>query len=609
MFLGQFNSIYVRAEQNPDEIRCPLVPSDIAKLISAFPDLVIYLETSEYRVFSDEEYIRAGARLTDVSWYDPAFGNSLVVGLKELPHLEELRQEHSHLYFSHSFQGQADGVDILDAFRRSGASLYDLEYLVDHAGSRLLSFGAWAGRIGAGLGLLQYYSKTILGQDMEPMDPLSQMSRIDFDAMIARCVLSQCFVDCRIAIVGANGRSGLAVCSYLDEFGIHFTKILRDDAKHDLCEYDIVYNCILLGDQDVGLWPIRRSLELDTSDPKVRVLVDISCDVSKPNHPFSDLYREVSTWPRPVKTVDGISCIVLSNLPTLLAKEACNEFSAKLVGLFADPDDAPFQRGLSAFRRAIDCATITAMSSGSDDAVSLPAIYVVNYCDEARRERMAARFDQIGLSAHFSDPVHANDPRLHVQGQDMTGRTAAIMLQHMDCLAHFLDNTTAKYCIVCEDDIMISKNLAIELPEIIATFERLSLDVLLLGYLWPYDIYSDWNPHFPHLGESRGSEGQRYEYTGFPGDLWGSQMYMVSRKHARTLLDTYGPDYMVRELSEGENREPYNPDWILTKKAGRRAIIIPMLAVEEGDSKLGGDAEHGFHWACRMKNYVEGLHI
>jgi GR25 family glycosyltransferase involved in LPS biosynthesis len=237
------------------------------------------------------------------------------------------------------------------------------------------------------------------------------------------------------------------------------------------------------------------------------------------------------------------------------------------------------------------------------------AIYVVNYCDEERRDRMAKRFHQMGLPVHFSDPVHAKDPRLYVEGQDMTGRTASIMLQHMDCLAHFLEHTQAAYCIVCEDDIMISKNLAKELPEISKTFDRLTLDVLLLGYLWPHDIASDWNPHFPHMGESRGSEGQRYEYTGYPDDLWGSQMYMVSRSHAQVLVKRYSPDYMVRELDEGETRQPYNPDWILTKKAERRAIIIPMLAVEEGDSKLGGDGEHAFHWSCREKNYVEGLHI
>ncbi len=608
MFLGQFASIYVRAEQSPNEIRCPLVPSDIAKLISMFPDLIIYVEMSEYRVFSDEEYSKVGAHLTNLPWYDPTFCKSLIIGLKELSHLDELLGHH-HLYFSHAFQGQADGAGILNAFNQSGSCLYDVEYLVDEMGKRLLSFGAWAGRVGAGIGLIQYYSKTILGQDMEPMDVLGSMSKINFDAMVARCVLSQCFADCRIAVIGANGRSGLAVCSYLSEFGIPFSEILRDDAKHDLCDYDIVYNCILLGDQDVGQWTIARTADrpLDATI-KAKVLVDISCDVSKPNHPFRNLYTEVTTWHDPVKTVDGLSCIVLSNLPTLLAKEACAEFSSRLVGLFMDENDTPFQRCLFAFRRAIDNAIIPAKTLGSDQTSTLPAIYVVNYCDEARRERMSARFVQIGLPAHFSDPVHANDPRLYVNGQDMTGRTASIMLQHMDCLVHFLDNTTTDYCIVCEDDITISKNLAIELPEIIKAFERLNLDVLLLGYLWPYDIGSDWNPHFPHLGESRGSEGQRYEYTGYPFDLWGSQMYMVSRNHAQVLVNQFGPDYMVRELNEGETREPYNPDWIMTKM-GRRAIIIPMLAVEEGDSKLGGDAEHGFHRACREKNYVEGLHI
>ena len=607
MFLGQYKTLYIRSEQNSYEIRCPLIPSDIAKLLTIFPTFVIYLETSDHRIFVDEEYIAAGARLTNLSWYDPTFRDALIVGLKELPHIDQLRG-HNHLYFSHSFQGQSGSDTILKTFDQTASALYDLEYLVDNAGNRLITFGEWAGRAGAGLGLLQYYSKTILGRDMDPIEGVGHITRFDFDAMIARCVLSQCFADCRIAVMGANGRSGLAVCQFLGEFGIPFVKVLREDAKHDLLDYDLIYNCILLGDQDVGTWITQSDLAqvMMTANSSAKVLVDISCDVSKRNHPFRELYTEPTTWHNPVKTIDCLSCIVLSNLPTLLAKDACIDFSSKLVGLFMDQDDAPFQRALSSFRNVVAMPSKTA---GLDPDPTLPAIYVVNYCDEERRERMSARFQQIGLSAHFSDPVHAKDVRLYVEGQDMTGRTASIMLQHMDCLAHFLDNTTTEYCIVCEDDIMISKNLAKELPEIIKAFEHLSLDVLLLGYLWPYDICSDWNAHFPHIGESRGSEGQRYEYTGFPDDLWGSQMYMLSRKHALVLVKQYGPDYMVRELPDGENREPYNPDWILTKKGGRRAIIIPMLAVEEGDSKLGGDAEHTFHWACRMKNYVEGLHI
>lgn len=221
--------------------------------------------------------------------------------------------------------------------------------------------------------------------------------------------------------------------------------------------------------------------------------------------------------------------------------------------------------------------------------------YVINYKDDERKRRMINRFKCLDIDLHFVDPVHESDPRL--VDTPLYKRTSAIMLQHLDSIRNFYENTSADHCIVCEDDIHISKHLARDMPEIIENFEELKLDILLLGYLFPYKLDGNW--HFPVRKDT-----EKYSYHGYPDDIWGSQMYLISRKHAKYLLDTFTIDFAIDQLEKIH----YNPDWTITKY-GRRAVITPMLAVEEGVEKSGHGGQTDFHKVCYDNNYVPGLHI
>jgi len=221
--------------------------------------------------------------------------------------------------------------------------------------------------------------------------------------------------------------------------------------------------------------------------------------------------------------------------------------------------------------------------------------YVINFKDDARKERMIARFDQLGIDLHFVNPVFENDPRM--QNTPLYKRTSSIMLQHLDSIRHFYENTSAKYCIVCEDDINVSKHLHEHLPKIIQDFESMDLDLLMLGYLYPFGLHG--NPHFPVLKTT-----DNYTYHKYPDDIWGSQMYLISRKHAETLLNKYTIQFAIEQLEIVH----YNPDWTITK-CGKRALISPMLAVEEGDDKSNHKGQTDFHRLCHLGNYNPDVHI
>ena len=221
--------------------------------------------------------------------------------------------------------------------------------------------------------------------------------------------------------------------------------------------------------------------------------------------------------------------------------------------------------------------------------------YVINFKDDARKERMVSRFDQLGIDLHFVNPVFENDPRM--QNTPLYKRTSSIMLQHLDSIRHFYENTSAKHCIVCEDDIHISKHLHEHLPQIIQDFDALDLDLLLLGYLYRYGVQG--NPHFSLL-----KQNENYTYHWYPDNIWGSQMYLISRKHAETLLNKYTIEFAIEQLEKIH----YNPDWTITK-FGKRALISPMLAVEEGDDKSKHEGQSEFHRTCYLNNYNPNVHI
>ena len=227
--------------------------------------------------------------------------------------------------------------------------------------------------------------------------------------------------------------------------------------------------------------------------------------------------------------------------------------------------------------------------------------YCINYKDENRREKMTKRWEALNLPLYFVPPVESNDDRLTNLAIDIQNekRTWAIMLQHLDSIRHCIENTDKEYCVVCEDDILVSKYLKVDILEIIKTYEKLDLDVMLLGYLVPYTIHD--NNHYYPLKE----RNHMFSYHDYPNDLWGSQMYMVSRKHGKSLLEKYTVQYAIENI---KYETPFSPDWILTKW-GKKAIVYPMVALEEGDTKCNLDSEISYHQKCFKHNYVERIFI
>lgn len=247
---------------------------------------------------------------------------------------------------------------------------------------------------------------------------------------------------------------------------------------------------------------------------------------------------------------------------------------------------------------------MTSLKINKQKLNELVKFYCINFKDEKRREKMLNRWKSLELDLQFVDPVESTDKRFDIVREQYPNkklRDWSIMLQHLDSLRDFVIGKKGEYVIICEDDIMVSKHLPNDLPEIIESYDRLNLDVLLMGFLIPYKITDD-NHYYP-LKE----RNYKYSYHGYPADIWGSQMYMISRKHAEILLLKYTIENALKNEMDNTNtksKEQFSPDWTLTKY-GNRSVIYPMMALEEGDTKSNWDSEIDYHQRCFKMHYVE----
>ena len=296
--------IFIRNETYLNELRTPIVPSHIYKLINY--GFIVYIQSSNCRCYKDEEYI--GAIIVYDDWVN--YNDCLIIGIKELNNIDKLNC-HTHIYFSHSFKNQFNSQYILNSFKKSNSILYDLEYFKEN-NKRLIAFGYYAGIVGGALGLMNYNKRL---KSLKHWDSISNL------------ISDIPNVNCKIAIIGSNGRCGLGVKYILDLLNINYVEFNRESNKNELIHFNIIYNCIHLT-ENIGIW-----FDNNTNFYNKMTIVDISCDYNNKYNPIK-LYNNKTTWSNPVYIYNEcVDIIAIDNLPSLLPKESSNNFSEKLTDI------------------------------------------------------------------------------------------------------------------------------------------------------------------------------------------------------------------------------------------------------------------------------------
>jgi len=212
--------------------------------------------------------------------------------------------------------------------------------------------------------------------------------------------------------------------------------------------------------------------------------------------------------------------------------------------------------------------------------------YTFSYKNPERKKRIEDRFGAEGIAVQFVDCVETTDPRVSCGPPDAQ-RPWAIMWNHLDMLKQFLE-TDALYGIFCEDDIKLRIGFSKILPEVLLAYKRMGFDILLLGYLIQYKLVTT-TTDYPMIEEP-------IAYLRYWNDMWGSQMYLLNRATAQRFLEKYTVEYAMSTLSD-PSLEHFSPDWTLTKD-GDRALVYPMLALEEGVVNTDDYGQQEFHKNC-----------
>lgn len=347
--------IILRAEARDTERRTPLLPDGARALVDA--GCTVAVERSAKRVVADTAYADAGCTLVEPGSWMQADGDTVVLGLKELPDKPDALGQ-THVYFAHAYKDQAGWQELLGRFRRGGGTLLDLEYMADGDGRRVAAFGYWAGYLGAALALIHWCDgqagrPPTLAQGLSPFDDAAALDR--------RIEASREGVGTRPrpVVIGALGRSGRGATALFQRHGCAVTE--WDQAETDpfdrqaLLDHDILVNCVLLSGR---LAPFLMPTDLK-GGTRLSVVSDVSCDPTSPGNPLP-FYAEPTTWEAPFMTIQGVArafdLIAIDNLPSLLPRESSEDFAAQLLPhllTLADQATDPVWR---AARRAYDAA-------------------------------------------------------------------------------------------------------------------------------------------------------------------------------------------------------------------------------------------------------------
>jgi saccharopine dehydrogenase (NAD+, L-lysine-forming) len=328
--------LWLRCEKKEFERRSALTPTTAKKLIDA--GFQISVERDEQRIFDDAEFEAVGCTLVDNNSWPMAPTDVPIIGLKELPESQE-PLPHTHIQFAHCYKRQAGWSSVLARFYKGGGTLYDLEFLTDATGRRVAAFGYHAGFAGAAAGALALAAQRS-GEKLGRLEPYENET-----AMIegVKNTLGGSAKGVKALVIGALGRCGRGAVDLFRKIGLAEDDILKWDMAEtakggpfqEILDVDIFVNCIYLSS---SIPPFLNNDQITAAgqDRRLSVVVDVSCDTTNPFNPIP-IYSINTTFSEPTVPVDLrqdlplLSVISIDHLPTLLPREASEQFSNDLL--------------------------------------------------------------------------------------------------------------------------------------------------------------------------------------------------------------------------------------------------------------------------------------
>jgi alanine dehydrogenase len=349
----------IKERKVPVDRRVVFTPEELVRLKTEHPEAVIKVESSDIRVFTDQQYADLGIEVaTDMTDCDVLFG------VKEVP-IEALIPNKKYFFFSHTIKKQPHNRKLLKAILDKNIELYDHETIVDAKNRRLIGFGRYAGIVGAYNGLRAFGLKFELFT-------IPKAETLSGKQALIEKLKRQTLPPIKIVLTG-HGKVGMGAKEILDGIKIKevsienfLTKIYdgpvytqldvldynkRKDGKviekddfyknpkeyvSDFERFTKVADIFMAGHFYGNDAPIILSQEmLKAPDCKLKVVADISCDVNGPiactikaSTIADPLFGYLPSEHKEVSYAHPGAIVVMSvdNLPCELPKDASEGF-------------------------------------------------------------------------------------------------------------------------------------------------------------------------------------------------------------------------------------------------------------------------------------------
>ena len=351
----------IKERKSPPDRRVVFSPEKCREVLRQYPQAEIIVESSELRVFSDEEYRNAGIEvLDDVSHAD------VMLGVKEVP-VEFLIPNKQYFFFSHTIKKQPYNRKLLQTILKSNIELIDHETIVNENNRRMIGFGYYAGVVGAynGIRMLGLREKLFSLPKMETLTNLNEAKEA-LDSIV--------FPNLKIVLTG-NGKVAQGAKEIVDYLNIkqvevedflnrdfdsavyckigveHYNK--RKDGKafdkadfyakptlyeSDFMRFSKAANVFIAGHfyGDDAPFLITRE-DMKHPDFKIRVVADVSCDIDGPVactiRPSTIADPFYGYCPHTEKEIafdaeDAIAVMAVDNLPCELPRDASEGFGS-----------------------------------------------------------------------------------------------------------------------------------------------------------------------------------------------------------------------------------------------------------------------------------------
>jgi alanine dehydrogenase len=375
----------LRETKTPPDRRVPLTPAQVVELQEKYPFVDFYVQPSDIRCYSDDEYKYLRIPLRE------DLGNcDILMGVKEVDKRVFIEGK-TYLFFAHVAKKQEHNREMLREILKKKVRLIDYEYLTTDKGQRVVAFGRWAGIVGAYNALRARGIKTTRFK----LKPAYQC--LDLDEMWAGLRLIRLKPGLKILVTGegrvaSGAMETLSNCSNLvkvspedflaREYDVpvvcqigpqHYVKHTDgrpfdfnnfvyhpEDYISDFHKFTRVTDVLIAAHYWDPKSPVFFTREdVEKPDFRISVVGDISCDVGGPipttlratsiADPFYSYNRIRHCEEEPFSHPDNITVMSIDNLPGELPRDASSDFGRQLIehalhDLFLDNDSDMIQR-------------------------------------------------------------------------------------------------------------------------------------------------------------------------------------------------------------------------------------------------------------------------